>query len=120
MPGYDVEWKYNSATNSYDRFNAGVAHVDWEFDKPQLSAENVAIMFATEKGPLDSEHHMFYQVIGTGKALVFQNGQVITGTWKKASALDREVFYDTNEVEIKMVRGATWVEVVPAQNKVTY
>jgi hypothetical protein len=120
MAGYDVEWKYDSATNSYSRFNGGVAHVDWEFGKPQLTAKNVAIMFATEKGPLDTEHHMFYQVTGTGKALVFQNGQVITGTWKKASALDREVFYDTTGVEIQMVRGATWVEVVPAQNKVTY
>ena len=120
MPGYDVEWKYDSATNSYNRFSNGVAHTDWEFDKPQLSAKNVAIMFATEKGPLDTEHHMFYAVIGAGKSVVFQNGQVVQGTWKKASALDREVFYDTNGVEIQMVRGATWVEVVPAQNKVTY
>ena len=120
MPGYDVEWKYDSATNSYNRFSGGVAQTDLEFDKPQLNAKNVAIMFAVEKGPLDTEHHMFYQVAGTGKALVFQNGQVITGTWKKASALDREVFYDTNGVEVQMVRGATWVEVVPAQNKVTY
>lgn len=120
MPGYDVEWKYVSSTNSYLRFNGGTAHVDWEFDKPQLSAKNVVIMFATEKGPLDTEHHMFYQVTGTGKALVFQNGQVIQGTWSKASALDREVLYDTNGKEISMVRGQTWVEVVPAQNKVTY
>ena len=120
MPGYDVEWKYDSTTNSYNRFNAGVAHVDWEFDKPQLNAKNVDIMFATEKGPLDSEHHMFYQVIGTGKALVFQNGQVIQGTWKKASPLDREVFYDTNGKEVSMVRGQTWIEIVPAQNAVNY
>jgi hypothetical protein len=120
MPGYDVEWKYNSATNTYLRFNGGAPHVDWEFDKPQLSASDIAIMFAKETGPLDSEHHMFYQVIGTGKALVFQNGQVIQGTWQKASALDREVFYDTNGKEISMVRGQTWVEIVPAQNKVTY
>ena len=120
MAGYDVEWKYDPATNSYNRFNGGVAHMDWEFDKPQLTAKNVAIMFAKEKGPLDSEHHMYYEVIGTGKALVFQNGKAIEGTWKKASALDREVFYDTNGVEIKMVRGTTWVEIVPALNKVSY
>lgn len=120
MPGYDVEWKYDPATNSYNRFSDNVPHIDWEFEKSQLNAKNVAIMFAKETGPLDSELHMFYTVIGTGKALVFQNGQVITGTWKKASALDREVFYDTNGVEIQMVRGATWVEVVPALNKVTY
>ncbi len=120
MPGYDVEWKYDASTNSYLRWNGGKPHIDWEFDKPQLSAKNVVIMFAAESGPVDKELHMFYQVIGTGKAIVFQNGQAIQGTWSKSSALDREVFYDTNGKEIKMVRGTTWVEIVPAGNQVTY
>lgn len=120
QPDYDVEWKYDTNTNSYLRFNGGVAHLDNEFDKPQLTAKNVVIMFATEKGPVDNEKHMFYQVIGTGKAIVFQNGIVIDGTWSKDSALDREVFYDTNGKEISMVRGTTWVEVVPAGNNISY
>lgn len=120
MPGYDVEWKYDASTNTYLRSNGGSVHIDWDFNKPQLSAKNVAIMFVKETGPLDTEHHMFYQVIGTGKAIVFQNGQAISGTWKKGSALDREVFYDTNGSEIKMVRGQTWVELVPSTNEVSY
>jgi hypothetical protein len=120
QPDYDVEWKYDATTNSYMRFNGGVAHIDNEFDKPQISAKNVVIMFATEKGPVDNEKHMFYQVIGTGKAKVFQNGTVIDGTWSKASALDREIFYDTNGKEIEMVRGTTWVEIVPAGNNISY
>lgn len=120
MPGYDVEWKYDSSNNTYKRWNGGQPHIDWEFDKPQLTASNVVVMFAEESGPLDSEHHLFYQVAGTGKAIVFQNGEAITGTWSKASALDREVFYDTNGKEIKMVRGQTWVEIVPAGNQVSY
>lgn len=120
ISGYDVEWKYDPASNSYKRFNGGKEHIDWEFGKPQLTASNVAIMFVKETGPVDTEHHMFYAVIGTGKSIVFQNGEAITGTWSKASPLDREVFYDTNGKEIKMVRGATWVEVLPAGNPVTY
>jgi Protein of unknown function (DUF3048). len=120
MPGYDVEWKYDSTTNSYMRFNAGQPFIDWEFDKPQIAAKNVVIMFAKETGPLDSEHHMYYQDTGTGKAIVFQNGQAITGTWSKATPLDRDIYYDTTGKEISMVRGQTWVEVLPAGNKVTY
>lgn len=120
MPGYDVEWKYDSSTNTYKRYNGGSAHVDIEFDNTQLSASNVVVMFVKEEGPVDTEHHMYYEVIGTGKAVIFQNGQAITGTWKKASALDREVFYDTNGSEIKMVRGTTWVEMVPSTNTVSY
>lgn len=120
MPGYNVEWKYDSASNTYKRSNGGKAHIDQEFDKLQLSASNVVIMFAKETGPLDSELHLFYQVIGKGKALIFQNGEVVEGTWAKDSQLDRELFYDTNGEEIKMVRGTTWVEVVPAGNAVSY
>lgn len=120
MAGYDVEWMYDSSTNVYKRYNGGKPHTDIEFDNIQLSASNVAIMFVEEKGPVDTEKHMFYTVIGTGEALVFQNGEVVKGTWKKASALDREVFYDTNGKEIKMVRGQTWIEMVPSTNKVTY
>lgn len=120
MPGYDVEWKYDSSSNLYKRFNGGKEHTDWELDKPQLSAKNVVIMYVVEKGPVDLEHHMFYTVIGTGKALIFQNGEVIEGTWKKVSQTDREQFYDKSGKIIKLVRGQTWVEVVPSKNIVSY
>lgn len=120
MPGYNVEWRYDSSTNTYKRFNGGTAHVDVEFDNVQLSASNVAIMFVEEEGPVDTEKHMYYEVVGEGDAIVFQNGNVIKGTWEKDSALDREVFYDTNGNEIKMVRGATWVELVPSTNEIAY
>ncbi len=120
MDGYDVEWKYDATSNSYKRFNGGVAHVDHEFDGPQLSAKNVVVMLVKETGPVDLEHHMFYTVIGTGKALIFQNGEVIEGTWKKGDHDEREVFYDESGKEVKMVRGQTWIEIVPAQNKINY
>jgi len=120
QPDYDVEWKYDVSSNSYLRFNGGTAHVDWEFNHPELSAKNVVIMFAQEKGPVDEEKHMYYQVVGSGKAIVFQNGQAILGTWSKPTILDREVFYDNNRKEIQIVRGATWVEIVPAGNTISY
>ncbi|HJY99056.1 MAG TPA: DUF3048 domain-containing protein [Patescibacteria group bacterium] len=120
MAGYDVEWKYDAASNFYARYNGGEAQVDWAFEKAPITAKNVIVMFAKETGPVDRELHMFYQVIGTGEALIFQNGDVIKGTWEKASALDREVFYDTNGKEIKIVRGPVWVEIVPAGNNVSY
>lgn len=120
QPDYDVEWKYDSTKNSYFRWNGGQPFIDFINNKVQISAKNVVIMFAQEKGPVDSEKHMFYQVIGTGKAMVFQNGQVITGTWSKPTILDREVFYDDNRKLIPLVRGQTWIEIVPAGNTINY
>lgn len=117
---YDVNWKYDATTNSYKRFNGGKAHLDWEFDKPQLTASNVVVMFAKEKSLVDAEGHQYYEVIGKGNALVFKNGEVIEGTWQKKSQLDREVFYDKNGDEIVFTRGPIWVEILPAGNEVSY
>lgn len=119
-PDYDVKWTYDMATNSYKRQNGDKDHIDWEFDKSVLSASNVVIMFSDEKGPVDSEGHMYYEVIGEGKALIFKNGEVIEGSWAKESQLDREVFYDDNRNEISLVRGPVWIEVLPAGNNVNY
>jgi hypothetical protein len=119
MAGYDVEWKYDAATNKYLRFNGGKPHTDLE-NGQQLSGKDVAVIFAKEEGPVDKEHHMYYTTIGTGKALVFQNGTVIEGTWNKATATARTKFLDGNGKEISFVRGQIWIEVLPTGNKVEY
>ncbi len=117
---YDVEWKYDSANNQYLRFNGGKPHVDREYNNTQLTAKNIVVMKVAERGPVDPEAHIFYQVIGTGQAYIFQNGGVIKGTWSKADRTSRTKFLDENGKEVSLVRGVTWVEVTPSDNTVTY
>lgn len=118
-PEYDVEWKYDSANNQYLRFNGGVEHKDLETGN-QLSAKNVAIVFAKERGPVDRNLHMAYTTTGTGEALIFQNGEVIEATWSKKTRTTRTKFLDKSGKEIAFVGGQTWIEVVPAGNEVDY
>ena len=118
-PDYDVIWKYDSAGNNYLRFNGGKEHIDLETQE-QLSAKNVVILFARERGPVDKELHMFYTTIGTGDALIFQNGDVIEGTWKKLTQTGRTKFFNKGGSEISFVRGPIWIEIVPAGNEVEY
>lgn len=118
-PDYNVEWKYDTGNNQYLRFNAGKEHVDLE-NKTQLSAKNLVILFAKEKGPVDRNLHMFYTTVGTGKALIFQNGGVIEGTWQKEARTSRTKFFDKSGKEVSFVRGAIWIEVVPVGNEVKY
>lgn len=119
-PDFDVKWTYKKDTNSYMRDNGGKPHTDWEFNKPQLSAKNVVIQYVKEKGPVDKELHMYYEVVGTGNAMVFQNGDVIQGTWKKPTQFERTRFYDSKGAEISFVRGVIFVELIPDGNKITY
>ena len=118
-PDYDVTWKYDGSTNSYLRFNNDVPYTDLEY-KSQLLAKNVVIFFAKEKGPVDRNLHMFYTTTGTGKALVFQNGEAIETTWKKETKTSRTKFIDKTGHEIAFVRGPIWIEIVPAGNKINY
>lgn len=119
LPDYDVSWKYDASQNAYVRSNGGKEHIDWE-TKKAITAKNVVVMEVAEKGPVDKEKHMFYTTIGKGTAYIFQNGDVIKGTWEKKSQLDRTRFYDSKGKELSLVRGAIWIEAIPAGNDVTY
>ncbi|WKZ25204.1 MAG: DUF3048 domain-containing protein [bacterium] len=118
-PDYDVEWKYDQSTNNYLRFNGGKAHKDLE-NGEQLSAKNVVIVYVKEEGPVDKEGHMLYTVTGEGKAVVFQNGDVIEGTWEKTNAVDSLKLLDSDGEEIKFVKGKIWIEALPSGNSVNY
>lgn len=119
-PDYNVEWKYDKATNSYLRFNGGNLHTDLEFDNEQLSAKNVVIQFVKEKGPVDKEGHMFYTTVGTGEMLVFRNGEIVEGTWSKQSINSKTKFVDSKGKEISFVKGSIWIEAVPVGNEIKY
>ncbi|OGM60933.1 hypothetical protein A2955_03640 [Candidatus Woesebacteria bacterium RIFCSPLOWO2_01_FULL_37_19] len=117
---YDVVWEYSKEKNTYLRSNGGQPFTDFYFNNEQISSKNVVIQFVNEKGPVDKEGHMFYTTIGEGKALVFQNGDVIQGRWAKSSQIARTKFLDSKGDEITFVRGQIWIEAVPSRNEINY
>lgn len=116
---YAVEWMYDAASNSYKRENGGQVFKDMNTDS-QIMASNVVILNTRAKGPIDELKHMLYDTIGSGKALVFQNGDVIQVTWKKESRTARTRFTDSKGKEVSFVRGPIWIEVLDPTSKVTY
>jgi len=116
---YNVSWKYDKSQNAYLRTNGGKEHIDHETGK-QIAVKNVVVMQVEEKGPVDKEKHMFYTTIGKGNALIFQNGDVIKGTWEKKTQLDRTKFMDSNGKEVAFVRGQIWIDAIPKGNEVKY
>lgn len=116
---FTVRWEIDTSTDLYQRLTGGQPHLDLE-NKQQLTASAVIIQFVKEEGPLDGHKHMFYDVVGKGNALVFQDGNVLEGTWEKKDQESRTLFKDNSGKEISFVRGPMWVEVVPAGNEITY
>ncbi len=116
---YDVMWQYDKATNSYKRFNGGVPHIDLE-NKQQLTAKNVVVQLTKLTGPVDEHGHLLYTTIGSGKALIFQDGKVVVGTWSKKSRVSRTMFYGPNGKQVSFTRGPIWIEILPSEQQVTY
>lgn len=118
---FAVNWLYDKANNVYKRENGGALQLDKNNGKP-IQAKDVIIVFAKESPANDDYEggHMLYRVIGSGDALVFQNGNVIKTTWKKEDEETRMKFFDENNQEITIVRGQIFVEILPIGNKVTY
>lgn len=116
---YMVDWNYDAATNSYKRDNGGNSHTDLN-NSEQLVAGNVVVLFTQEKGPIDALKHVLYTTTGGGRALVFQNGEVVKGRWSKKTRIDRTKFVDNSGSEISFVRGPIWIEVLNVGTKVSY
>ncbi|OGG00746.1 hypothetical protein A3D78_01905 [Candidatus Gottesmanbacteria bacterium RIFCSPHIGHO2_02_FULL_39_14] len=116
---YDALWQYDKETNVYKRQTGGQPHLDLE-NKEQVTAKNIIVQLSKITGPVDEHGHILYTTIGNGKAIIFQDGKVIVGSWSKKSRLGRTKFYDNVGHEIDMTRGPIWIEIVDSEQKVTY
>lgn len=116
---FTVKWEYDRAANIYKRFTGDQAQADLDTNQP-LTASVVIIQFVKEEGPLDPPKHMYYEVIGKGKALIFQNGQAVPGSWEKKDQLNRTLFLTEKGKEIEFIGGKVWIELVPAKQEVAY
>lgn len=116
---YDVTWNYDPGSNSYSRENGGVVHKDRDNDST-LTAKVIVVQFVKELGPLDEHKHMLYEVIGSGKGLLFQDGTVTEITWSKKDRESRTIWTDTKGKKISFNRGKLVFEILPIGNKVEY
>jgi Protein of unknown function (DUF3048) N-terminal domain/Protein of unknown function (DUF3048) C-terminal domain len=115
-------YSYDPATNTYIRSVAGRAQVD-AWDNHPVAPHNVVVLFMPLSIDPESEPGYARPVlgqIGSGKALVFRNGEAIVATWRKADAGDLTRFYDGSGAEIGLVPGPIYVQVVATGTAVTY
>ena len=118
---YGVKYVYDSVAKAYERFNGGKKHHD-------LKPANVLVQFV-DMQVLDDIGRLRLQTSGTGKSIVFRDGQAIEGTWEKDCSINSPdqpasscftKFFDANGKEIPLNRGQTWIEVVPNGRAVNY
>jgi hypothetical protein len=117
-----VGYTFDPTTDSYRRSVTGHAQTDLANGQPVM-ARNIVVLFQVTTIDPDSEPgHARPMVanVGTGKAIVFLEGQAVVGTWKKASNTALTRIYDSSGAEIPLVRGEIYIQSVAIGTGVTY
>ncbi len=115
-PAYTATWTFDPTSDRYTLSQSGKPFVTQS--GTVIKADNVAVVI-TEVKILDEVGRKEIRTIGTGDAIVFQDGKEIDGTWKKPSATDRLQFYDAQGKVIPMNAGVTWIDVAEGKDYVT-
>ncbi len=113
---YDFIWKYDATTNEYTRQQGDTSN--WLEHGAKAVANNVVVL-ESEMKVLDEKGRRYIKTVGSGPAMIAQDGQVITVIWSKESETAPLRFLDDAGKEIKMNAGKTWLEVVPSLSQVT-
>ncbi len=116
---YDIRFDYDAATNTYGRFNGGQPHRDRGTDE-QLHVENVIVQFVKPPTSLGANGRIDLTTEGDGRVVIFRNGSVQEGTWKKSGRAERTQWLNHDGSVLALNRGATWIVVVPHDRSVTW
>jgi hypothetical protein len=108
---YAVNYVYQPDSNTYRRSLGGAIHTDRE--KGDIAPDVVVALSAPQTRVFEDGYRESYEVIGSGKAVIFQNGQHIVGQWSKPDARASLRLLDASGADIALNRGQTWITVVP-------
>lgn len=111
-----TDYTYDTESGLYLRFKDDEKHID-ELDRNQLTAKNI-IVIETSKTVLDNEGRLYLGTIGEGKGIYITNGESIPIIWRKSSEKSRLKCY-TDEEELILNPGNTWIQVVTSLDNVT-
>ncbi|MCB0138362.1 MAG: DUF3048 C-terminal domain-containing protein, partial [Caldilineaceae bacterium] len=117
-------YQYDGGSGRYLRFLAGGPHVDGN-SGAQIGVENVIVQYVTHEATDIVEDSLGstsirLNLFGSGRAIVFRDGQAFEGTWRSESRGDLPRFYLADGQEIPLKPGHSWISVVPASYAISY
>ncbi|MGM0378576.1 MAG: DUF3048 domain-containing protein [Bacillota bacterium] len=109
--GYISEYRYLEDQNKYLRYTNNEKYLDESTDN-EIKVTNIIIQFAKHK-VYDNKGRKNINLIGSGKAKLITNGEVIDLDWKKDSVDSKTIFLNKDGEKITLNKGKTWIQVVP-------
>lgn len=120
---FNSQYTYDPVSNSYNRSEGGAPHMELVSGDDKVGVQlrpKVVIALVMAYGIAADGQHSVYTNTGSGQAFVFQDGDVIVGTWSKADNASQIQFLDAAGVQLKLNAGQAWLTLVANAAKVTY
>jgi len=105
-----VTYTYLPAEHRYARFINEESMMD-AYTGTQVKVTNIIIQHAPHHA-VEKVSYIIVEFEGSGVAEYFIDGMYLKGTWKKPVEGKPTKFYDDKGVEIKLLPGNTWIQVV--------
>ncbi|KKR48381.1 MAG: hypothetical protein UT86_C0006G0019 [Candidatus Magasanikbacteria bacterium GW2011_GWC2_40_17] len=102
-----VSWSFDQNLKKWKRFVNNKAAKD---NVGTITAKNVVFQYVWGE-VLDEVGRLSLQTIGSGRAVILKEGNVIEGRWEKKSAGSRTRFFGPDTKEMEFNPGLIWVEV---------
>jgi hypothetical protein len=120
-----VSWEFTSGTYARSQGGEPFLVLDDPFGEPlQLTADTVVVLFAAQKsaGYTDGSGADVptFDVIGSGRMLVFHQGNAVEGSWVRSAQADPYRFLDSGGESFGLPGGTTHIAVVPRELEVGY
>lgn len=106
---YNSTYSYQHNCNCYLRNQAGTPHLD--SSGAQISPKSIAIL-KMDNGLASDRYYSFYNNIGAGKGVVFQDGTATEINWEKANEGSPLIIKTNEGKNFEFNKGQTWFAIV--------
>lgn len=108
---YDVDYRYDTASDSYVRMVGGEPHLDREAG--QIQPKVVIALSVTMTRAFEDGYREQIVTTGSGQAHIFQSGRVQAVTWHRETTKSQLRFTDASGKPVTLNTGQTWITALP-------
>lgn len=115
---YNAEFRYSPEGNSYQRHQGGEAHLDKS--GTQIEPKVIIAIVTNYSIVQEDGSRSAYKTIGSGEAVVFQDGVAQNITWSKPTNESPLSLKDADGKEVELNRGQTWITFLNSSRKIAW
>lgn len=117
---YNSSFTYDAAANSYLRSQGGSEHTVIDSSGANSRIKPKVVVALIMPYGVAADGHSQYSTVGSGQAVVFQDGTATAAAWHKDSAGGALSLTDAAGAPLALNAGQTWFTVLSGQHLATY